>query len=394
MDTGALPMAELRGRDSTSQNVGRINTLGLSIADLAALLRRLDEADKASSSKSRRFKRRQFRLASLDMEVHHVGSVPTRLSVVCRNISSGGAALLHNSFLHVGTKVVLSFRNSTRGNVQVIGKVAHCSHVRALVHQLGIKFEQPIKPADFLQLDPLEDWFTLETVKDEEMRGCIVLVGTSDMEAKLVQSFLKGTEVRLRCAGDQATAFAHAAEGADLIVADPDQQKIQISSFIRDAEAAGLATPILVITARGPDERRKILVDDNPAAVLAKPLTRDVFARALGEFLIVGRSAASTVSSMHQADEKMMLLPEFVRSLNASACDLRGLLERNELDATQAICSQIACAAPAMGFAGIGALADQAVRSLTQTRSVESSKAALQRVIGACESAQAARRAG
>ncbi|MGH7244236.1 MAG: PilZ domain-containing protein [Phycisphaerales bacterium] len=386
-------MAELRGRDSTAQSVGRINTLGLSIADLAALLKRLDEADGALS-KNRRFKRRQFRLASLDMEVHHTGGVPTRLNVVCRNISSGGAALLHNSFLHVGTKVILNFRNASRGNVSVIGKVAHCGHVRALVHQLGIKFDQPIKPADFLQLDPLEDWFTLENVKDDEMRGCIVLTGTSDMEGKLVQSFLKGTEVRLRCANDQATAFANAAEGADLIIADPDQQKFDLGAFIRAAHDAGLAVPILVVTARGPDERRKILTELEPAAVLAKPLTRDVFARALGEFLIVGRSAASTVSSMLTTDEKMSLLPEFVRSLNASAGDLRGLLERSELDATQAICSQIASAAPPMGFAGIGALADQAVRSLTQTRSVESSKAALQRVIGACESAQASRRAG
>ncbi|MBN8597504.1 MAG: PilZ domain-containing protein [Planctomycetes bacterium] len=386
-------MAELKGRDSTSQNVGRINTLGMSITDLAALLKRLDEADKAAASKSRRFKRRQFRLASLEMEVHHAGGVPTKLSVVCRNISSGGAALLHNSFLHVGTKIILSFKNAARGNVSVVGKVAHCSHVRAQVHQLGIKFDQPIKPSDFLQLDPLDDWFTLENVKDEEMRGCIVLAGTSDMEAKLVQSFLKGTEIRLRCSGDQATAFAHAAEGADLIIADPDQQKFDIGVFIREAASSGLATPILVVTARGPDERRRILREFEPAAVLAKPLTRDVFTRALGEFLIVGRSAASTVSSMQTTDEKISLLPEFVRSLHASACDLRALLERNELDATQAICAQIASAAPPMGFAGIGALADQAVKSLTQTRSVESSKPTLQRIIGACESAQATRRA-
>lgn len=387
-------MAELKGRDSTAQSVGRINTLGLSIADLAALLKRLDEADQAASAKHRRFKRRQFRLASLEMEVHHAGGVPTKLSVVCRNISSGGAALLHNSFLHLGTKVVLNFRNAARGSVSITGKVAHCSHVRSLVHQLGIKFEQPIKPADFLQLDPLEDWFTLENVKDDEMRGCIVLAGTSDMEAKLVQSYLTGTDVRLRCAADQATAISQAAEGADLIIVDPDQKKLDVGTFMDGAAGAGLATPIIVVTARGPDERRKILENFAPGAVLAKPLTRDVFARALGEFLIVGRSAASTVSSIRQDDEKIALLPEFVRSLNASATDLRDLLARNELDATQAICSQIASAAPAMGFAGIGALAEQAIRSLTQTRSVESSKAAIQRVVGACESAQAVRRAG
>ncbi|MBS0188799.1 MAG: PilZ domain-containing protein [Planctomycetes bacterium] len=387
-------MAEIKGRDSTGQSVGRINTLGLSINDLAALLKRLDEADAAASSKHRRYKRRQLRLSALELEVHHAGGVPTKLNVVCRNISSGGAALLHNSFLHVGTKVVLNFRTPTRGTVAVTGKVAHCQHVRALVHQLGIKFDQPIKPAEFLQIDPLEDWFTLENVKDEEMRGCIVLVGTSDMEAKLIQSFLKGTDVRLRVAQDQVTALKHAAEGADLIVADPDQQKFELAAFMQAAHDAGLATPILVTTARGPDERRKILKELDPAAVLAKPLTRDVFARALGEFLIVGRSAASTVSSMNAKDEKIALLPEFVRSLNASATDLRGLLERGELDATQAICSQIASAAPPMGFAGIGSLADQATRSLTQTRSVESSKAAILRLIGACESAQAARRAG
>lgn len=385
-------MAEMRVRDSTSQSVGRINTLGLSINDLAALLKRLDEADGAASGKHRRFKRRQFRLAALEIEVHHAGSVPTKLNVVCRNLSSGGAALLHNSFLHVGTKVVLNFRHAARGIAPVTGRVAHCAHVRSLIHQLGIKFDSPIKPADYLHLDPLEDWFTLENVKDEEMRGCIVLVGTSGMEAKLVQSFLKGTEVRLRCAVDQAQALAHAAEGADLIIADPDQQTLELREFLRAVAEAGLSTPILVVTARGIDERQRILKELQPSAVIAKPLTRDVFARALAEFLIVGRSGASTVSSMGVSDEKVAMLPEFVRSLNASGADLRGLLERSEADATQAICSQIASAAPTMGFAGIGALAEQAVRSLTQTRSVESSKAALQRLIDACESAQAVRR--
>ncbi len=389
-------MAELKGVDSTRQSVGRMNTLGLSINELAALLRRLDDAEKASAaaSKHRRFKRRQFRLASLQMEVHHVGSAPNKLSVVCRNISSGGAALLHNSFMHSGTKVVLNFTHPTRGIVAVHGKIAHCAHVKATIHQLGIKFDQPIKPADFLQLDPLEDWFTLEQVKDEEMRGCIVLAGTSDMEQKLIQSFLKGTDVRLRAAPDQERALKQASEGADLIVIDPDQKKIDLEAFFKAADEAGMATPILIVTARGPDERRRILKELQPGAILAKPLTRDVFARALGEFLIVGRSAASAVSSMSSADDKAPLLPEFVQSLNASGADLRNLLERKELDAAQAVCAQIARAAPPMGFAGIGSLADQAIRSLTQTRSVESSKAALQRLIGACESAQATRRAG
>lgn len=385
-------MAEMKVRDSTSQSVGRINTLGLSINDLAALLKRLDEADIAASGKNRRFKRRQFRLAALELEVHHAGSVPTKLNVVCRNLSSGGAALLHNSYLHVGTKVVLNFQHALRGVTPVVGKVAHCAHVRAVIHQLGIKFDSPIKPAEFLQLDPLEDWFTLENVKDEEMRGCIVLVGTSAMEAKLIQSFLKGTEVRLRCSADKAEALTHASEGADLIIADPDQKSIDLPDFMHGAHDAGLSTPILVVTSRGPDERRKILKDLQPSAVLAKPLTRDVFARALAEFLIVGRSGASTVSSMGAGDERIAMLPEFVRSLNASGADLRALLERSEPDAAQAICSQIASAAPAMGFAGIGSLAEQAVRSLTQTRSVDSSKASLQRLIDACESAHTVRR--
>lgn len=389
-------MSEIKGKDSTNQSVGRINTLGLSIPELATLLKRLDESDAASGggSKSRRFKRRQLRLSALQMEVHHAGGMATKLNVVCRNLSSGGAAVLHNSFLHMGTKVVLNFKHATRGNVGVIGKVAHCAHVRACVHQLGIKFEHPVKPSDFLQLDPLDDWFTLERVKDEEMRGCIVLAGTSAMEQKLVQSFLKGTDVRLRCAADQAETLAFASEGADLIILDPDQKSVTLEAMFKAAAEAGSATPILVVTAQGPDERRRILKEFGPAAVLSKPLTRDIFARALGEFLIVGGSASTTVSSMRGSDDKSALLPEFVRSLHASASDLRDLLERKELDAAQAVCAQIASAAPSMGFAGIGSLAEQAERSLTQTRSVESSRPVLQRLIGACESSQATRKAG
>lgn len=389
-------MAGIKARDCTNQSVGRMNTLGLSVPELAALLKRLDDAEAASAaaSKSRRFKRRQLRLSALQMDVHHSGGIASSLSVVCRNISSGGSAVLHNSFMHSGTRVVLNFRHATRGTVGVAGKIAHCAHVQGCIHQLGIKFDHPVKPAEFVQLDQLDDWFTLENVKDEEMRGCIVLAGTSPMEQRLIQSFLKGTDVRLRCAANQTEAMNFAGEGADIVVIDPDQKNIDLKSTIRAFEEGGLAMPIVVVTSRGPDERRKILTELRPAAVLAKPLSRDIFARALAEFLIVGGSAAVAVSSIQPGEEKAALVPEFVRSLNASSADLRDLLERRDLDATQAICAQIASAAGSMGFAGIGAMAEQAERSLTQTRSVESSRAVLQRLISACESAQPARKAG
>lgn len=385
--------------ESTASNVagGRIRSLGMSLHDLASLLNHLDaseaEATSGSRAAKRQYKRRSHRVASLPVEITPRGGPSVRLLMVCRNLSSGGASLLHNSFLHAGTRLALTLRHLNRGSVTVHGKVAHCDHVRGMVHQVGVRFEQIVNIADYVKLDELSDWFTLEHVPLDEVRGCLVLGGASEVEQRLIQHCLEGTETRLRLAEGHEAAIGYVREGADLVLLDIDQGRVDLDSFFAAANESGLATPVIVVSGKSDAELKRVLREFQPSAVLAKPILRDLLLRSIAEFLVVGRSAAATVSSLITTDERYALVPGFVRSLHESAEDLQGLIARREADAARAICLQLAKAAPTVGFSGIGLLADQAARSLTQTRSVESSRPALQRLILACESAQAGRAA-
>lgn len=376
----------------------KLHSLGMTVQDVAALMNKLDESDRESEAKGRKaprkFKRRSYRIACLAVDLIAPGGATTAVTMVCRNLSSGGLAALHNSFLHPGTHVHVTLKHVSRGPTVLAAKVTHSQHLKGVVHQVGIKFDQPIKPSDYIKLDQLEDWFSLESVPPEELRGCLVVVGTSEIEQRLIQNYLQGTDVRLRCADDEKTGIAYAADGADLVIADPDQGKLDLDGFFAALNDGGVATPVVVATARSKDDRQRWLREFEPAAIVAKPLTKALFLRAVAEFLIVGRSGAATVSSMLGHDERASLLPAFVRSLNDSAVDMRGLLERRDTDSLRAMCAQIAKAAPGMGFSGVGLLAEQAGKSLAQTQSAESSRAAIQRLIVACESAQMQKKAG
>lgn len=387
-----------RPHDAPTSATAKLHTLGMTVQDVAALLNRLDEADRENEARGRKtprkFRRRTYRIASLPVEMIGPGGAGTAVMMVCRNLSSGGLAALHNSFVHPGTKVLVTLKHISRGPTVLSAKVTHSQHLKGVVHQVGIRFEQPIKPGDYIKMDQLEDWFSLEAVPPEELRGCLVVVGSSEIEQRLIQNFLQGTDVRLRCADDEKTALAYAADGADLLIADPDQGKLELDSFFAAMNDAGVATTVVVATARSKDERQRWLREFEPAAIVAKPMTKSLFLRAVAEFLIVGRSGTATVSSMLGQDERASLLPAFVRSLNESAADMRSLMERRDADSLRAMCAQIAKAAPGMGFSGVGLLAEQAGKSLAQTRSTDSSRAAVQRLIVACESAQLQKRAG
>lgn len=378
--------------------MAKLHSLGMTVRDVAALMNRLDEADGENDEQGRRsprkFKRRSYRIASLPVEIVAPGGSLTSVTMVCRNLSSGGLAALHNSFLYPGTRVSVTLKHAVRGPMAVAGKVTHSQHINGVVHQVGIRFDQPIKPGDFLKLDELEDWFSLESVPQEELRGCLVVVGTSEIELRLMQNYLLGTQIRLRSAEDEKTGVAQAAEGADLVIVDPDQGRVDVGGFLAAMSEAGVATPVLVASGRSKDDRQRWLRELGPAAIVSKPLTKPLFLRAVAEFLIVGRSGAATVSSIASRDERSSLLPAFVRSLNEGASDMRGLLERRDTDSLRAMCAQIAKAAPGMGFSGVAALAERANRSLSQTHSAESSRVAIQRLIVACESAQVQKRAG
>jgi hypothetical protein len=68
---------------------------------------------------------------------------------VC-NLSVGGVALFHSSFITPGARCVVSMLNTDREAVAIHGVVAHCQFISGRAHVVGVRFDGPIDPRSFL----------------------------------------------------------------------------------------------------------------------------------------------------------------------------------------------------------------------------------------------------
>ncbi|MEM6391921.1 MAG: hypothetical protein AAF797_04040 [Planctomycetota bacterium] len=78
----------------------------------------------------------------------------SRFKVRPRDISTGGFGFLHGSYLHTGSPCLAVLGAHGRGLVTVRGTIARCEFLRGKLHQVGIRFDQPIDVEPFLTYLP------------------------------------------------------------------------------------------------------------------------------------------------------------------------------------------------------------------------------------------------
>lgn len=378
------------GDDSRS---GRTNTLGLDLKGVRALAGRLDAAGAGNPAALKRdFVRWPFYRDRIQMLVEQPGGSTLTLRLACRNLSRGGASLLHNGFLHERSRCIVRLPHPTRGDVYVAGTIVRCTHRGGVVHELGVKFDAPIDARQFVALDAEAEAFSPEKVDPENIEGRLLLVEPSADDRKLMEHFLRRTKVSMATAENCADAVERLKQPVDLIFANfelPDGNGLDL---IRAVRQQGVQAPVVLIT---PDVSRQTRIElrgANCDGVLGKPLTFDRVLRAMAEFLSINRSPSSgdhssTLSSTSPAKD---LVPWFVEELRRTAQRLREAVDRDDADECEMICLMLKGAGPQMGFTGMVAIADRAIQMLHLTRSAKESAAVLKDVMNACDRAKAA----
>ncbi|HEX8875257.1 MAG TPA: PilZ domain-containing protein [Phycisphaerales bacterium] len=79
----------------------------------------------------------EVRGPSGDVQTHTVPPV---------DLSPGGMAFLHCSFLYPGSAISATLRTRDGEQMSVTGKVMRCEHVSGRVHEVGVKLDHPIDP--------------------------------------------------------------------------------------------------------------------------------------------------------------------------------------------------------------------------------------------------------
>ena len=127
--------------------------LRLSPRRVRALLRRLHEEAEGDRDQDRRQSPRS-QYSDVTMVVVRLRDEPGQRDIyyamVPRNISSGGAALLHGQFVYPGTPCLVHIPTFDGRVVTVRGSTVHCRMVEGRVHELGVAFAEPVEVTGIL----------------------------------------------------------------------------------------------------------------------------------------------------------------------------------------------------------------------------------------------------
>ncbi len=374
------------GKPGAHAKAGRPNTINLDQRALDELLNELDDSSSAESARKRDFLRWPFRQTSIRIRIAQSRGIESELEVACRNISCGGASVLHSSYIHPGSKVSLRLPLPAGGVESVEGVICRCCHVRGVIHEIGIKFGRRLDVGRFLPEDDETHRFSLEKVDPETLQGTVVHVDDSPMDRRLVQHYLRGTQIRLRQTDDVEEAIRWVMESCDMAFIDVDLGPGRPDGFsvVKRLRESGCQIPIVALTSDA-ENRPTSRADARVEAMLPKPITQEVILRALAEFILLGAGSGPMHTSLSADHPNLALMDGFIADVRSSVASLRECIDKNDHARCRSICAGIVGTAPAMGFAGLASAAEKAVGALNAASSVAECAGALRTLLAACD---------
>jgi hypothetical protein len=134
-------------------SVLRINGVRVDRDVLVRVLDLLDHSASPGQSEKRVGRRFRYRVPnalvypdSTDKNIVFV--VPTR------NLSAEGMAFLHSHMMHTGRSCTVQLPSQTGTCVSVNATVVRCRHVRAMLHEIAVKFDSPVDLSTICHASP------------------------------------------------------------------------------------------------------------------------------------------------------------------------------------------------------------------------------------------------
>lgn len=363
----------------------RKNSLGLESGKLSRLFDILDSGANASANLKRIHVRWPFRQESLLFRVIEGFGGRREFRVAARNLSNSGMSLLHNSYIHPGTECEVELPSNTpgagRAALAVGGRVMRCTHIQGIVHEVGIRFTNPIDARMFLSLDKMPAYYSLEMIDPTKIEGSLLHVDDSALDRRLFAHYLADTKVIIKQAESVEDAKNKARETYDLIVLDqrlPDGDGVSFVQWMRDH---GILTPVIVLTADASNETHKRFVEAEINGLLTKPVDKGTLLRAISEYMRMGEEQASggVDNSMNE------LTGTFLSELGSMIDDLRACQQNGDAMTAYTISLRIKGTAPSLGFDRLANVSDRASAALAASMSIEESQRQIDALLDACE---------
>ena len=350
--------------DSAQNNSAnaRVNTLGWSQRELNLVLDHLEAADRAATGRTHRreFARWPFRKAVVPVLLTHPGGTQSTLKLACRNISRGGISLLHNGYIYPGSAVRLTLPRSDGGFSDVDGVIKRCVHRRGVLHEIGVAFKRPIHLRDYLILQPTTEFYSLERVTPESIKGKLLLVEDSHLDVSIIKHLLRQTSLQIKHVETVKDADeVIASEDVTIILCDaglPDERGTLWLQRLRDR---GCQVPAIITSADTMAMMRENAWQMRGVYPLPKPVSQEALLRTLAECLLL-TDATNAVKAEHE--QLPDHLTERLRGMLSNyVTQLKERVDQGDVEGAMVTALMIKGAAPSLGLPGVAQSAETAV---------------------------------
>jgi hypothetical protein len=142
----------IKGAGKGSSKSQAQDILRLKPQETALILKRIEAGTKDIAQMDRReaprMPYRQAPRVAIIVESEQVGK--RTFALIPRNISRTGMSLLHGKFMYAGTACVAGLKALDGQLVPVRASVVWCRLVTGRIHEIGLRFEEPIEIEDFV----------------------------------------------------------------------------------------------------------------------------------------------------------------------------------------------------------------------------------------------------
>ncbi len=361
-------------------------------AELQKLHEELEAASQGGQH-ARKCIRLDYVQMAVRVEMHQAGGATISLQYAARNISSEGLGILHNSYVHPGTRCIVFLKHRDGREMPIEASAVRCRHVKGLIHEVGLRFKTPINVRDFLNVDPMEGSFTLEHVDPTKLRGTLLHVEDSAMDRRLVRHYLSETSLDIVSVETGKAAMERIGDGFDVIIVDNDLSDMTGIDLVQTLRAQGIAVPIIMLTADARPAAKEGARNAKVSAIIPKPTNKNQMLQAIAEFLIIdntgtNETGGAVITSLAPEDPTFKFVAEFIEELKQFGEKVTKAVATDDATTARRICYQIKGAAPALGFASIGDAANAAMISLDSTQSVAESGKQLRQLVSLCSRAK------
>ena len=356
---------------SNSQSPNTRNTLGIVPEVYEKLLERIESNSKTCDSDNTRRKYHRIRYHSpfLNISLTSRQMSRTNICVATRNISRSGVSVLHSNFVHTGTSATVTLERLDSTTVSVRGTVVRCQHISGIVHEVGIQFDVPIHPQEFIRFLPLDAFRSVTTVDPEELRGNVDIITSQPDQFSKFEDELMETHIHLQCYGSVEEFLLTDPTNDRVVIAVHDRPVIDGPKAAHQLRTGEYLGPLILSGNVDSKQDTGAFQLSTADTFLALPVNQNDLYTALAEFLLFDwkTETLEKIRSYKDPEAIKIIHDEFAKI----SVRLDQLLRTKNLEGMLNQCMILESIAPLVGARALTDLSQQLVQALQMSADFE-----------------------